>query len=470
MHSVKLLLTFALICLLMGRAKFPCVEACTKGPFDTQRQLAIHEATCTVKIRHENNLAARLSARLDASREWKKAEKARKKAAKVAKRAAQTANASQIASSMDIDPHTDTLLMGVRPNHDGHDLIAGPAMMVVDDPTEPSAPAPFVDASSIQSAQPVQDEGRPVRIKRPTWKILEQLPTAPAPIVDDLQTDAEPATPIPTLPNIVLRPVQTAKNIFGLFREYMTIPSFTPDFALSDVSTSPHPVMAVTEADETGTFLEAERNIPRTLLSVVPTPLDHADHSLPADSEYITIPPDCENPSIYLLMVWMWTGSSTKSQDELNRLVHKSIKHPSFNVSELDNFDAGRETAKIDAMLADKEDGWRESTVKFRVPDGRSHGHRGDDPVPVFPVPGLLHRSIVEVIKSAWSSATSSDYHYIPFRQYWQRDDGTTERVHDELYASEAFNTAYEDLQRQPPEPGCTLERVVCGLMFWSDS
>ncbi|KAI0080905.1 hypothetical protein K474DRAFT_1576474, partial [Panus rudis PR-1116 ss-1] len=57
-----------------------------------------------------------------------------------------------------------------------------------------------------------------------------------------------------------------------------------------------------------------------------------------------------------------------------------------------------------------------------------------------------------------------------PFRQYWQRSDGKIERVHDELYASEAFNKAYEDLQRQEPEPGCTLERVVCGLMFWSDS
>ena len=32
------------------------------------------------------------------------------------------------------------------------------------------------------------------------------------------------------------------------------------------------------------------------------------------------------------------------------------------------------------------------------------------------------------------------------------------------------FNDAYEELQRQVPEPNCELERIVCGLMFYSDS
>ncbi|KAI0070884.1 hypothetical protein K474DRAFT_1687288 [Panus rudis PR-1116 ss-1] len=169
-------------------------------------------------------------------------------------------------------------------------------------------------------------------------------------------------------------------------------------------------------------------------------------------------------------MEWMWGRSATKSQEEINSLVHDVIRHRDFKISDLDDFDVRRETARLDAALAEKDDGWKESTVEIQVPDGKPHKDDNDPPVPVFHVPGLQHRSIVEVIRSAWSSATSSDYHYTPFRQFWSREDGSIEQVHDELYASEAFNTAYEDLQRQPAEEGCTLERVICGLMFWSDS
>jgi hypothetical protein len=31
------------------------------------------------------------------------------------------------------------------------------------------------------------------------------------------------------------------------------------------------------------------------------------------------------------------------------------------------------------------------------------------------------------------------------------------------------FNTAHQDLQASPREPGCNLPRVVAALMFWSD-
>ncbi|KAI0071525.1 hypothetical protein K474DRAFT_1606821, partial [Panus rudis PR-1116 ss-1] len=162
----------------------------------------------------------------------------------------------------------------------------------------------------------------------------------------------------------------------------------------------------------------------------------------------------------------MWTGSNQKSCDELNRLVREVLCNPRFNPSDLLGFDARRATAKVDAAIAQCNDRWEEVTLEINVPRGRG------DPVPPFPIPGFLNRSIVEVIKSAWSKIDvhASEWHYVPFRQFWQRPDGKVERVHDELYASEAFNKAHEDLQRQDPEPGCTLERVVCGLMFWSDS
>ena len=35
---------------------------------------------------------------------------------------------------------------------------------------------------------------------------------------------------------------------------------------------------------------------------------------------------------------------------------------------------------------------------------------------------------------------------------------------------SDAWITAHDDLQKQQRDDGCTLERVIAGLMFWSDA
>ncbi|KAI0071414.1 hypothetical protein K474DRAFT_1735052 [Panus rudis PR-1116 ss-1] len=177
-------------------------------------------------------------------------------------------------------------------------------------------------------------------------------------------------------------------------------------------------------------------------------------------------------------MEWMWSGSNQKSIDELNSLVHKVLQHPDFCLDELKDFNARTETAKLDEHLTQQDDAWKETGVDIQVPDGKPHSN--GDGVPIFTVPGLVYRSLTAVIKSVWSSPSSLDFHYSPFRLFYQRpgtaDNSTSEspmlpeRVYDELYTSEAFNTAHEALQQSPPEPDCTLERVVCALMFWSDS
>ncbi|KAJ7117673.1 hypothetical protein C8R44DRAFT_578842, partial [Mycena epipterygia] len=47
---------------------------------------------------------------------------------------------------------------------------------------------------------------------------------------------------------------------------------------------------------------------------------------------------------------------------------------------------------------------------------------------------------------------------------------GRPQRIFDKIYSSDAMVEAYTALQKQPHEPGCTLERVVLSLMWWSDS
>jgi hypothetical protein len=87
-----------------------------------------------------------------------------------------------------------------------------------------------------------------------------------------------------------------------------------------------------------------------------------------------------------------------------------------------------------------------------------------------FLVPGLHHHSIMEVLRATWGAAVLLSFHLIPFHRIHVnfRTGGET-HVFDEVYTSEAFELAHDQLQKQPPEPGCKLERVVAGLMFWSD-
>ena len=143
--------------------------------------------------------------------------------------------------------------------------------------------------------------------------------------------------------------------------------------------------------------------------------------------------------------------------------------------------DFAKETAKLDESMGFQssrsnqgpasvpKDGWRESEVAIQVPDGKEHDA---DDIPTFAVPGLHHRSITAVIRSVLEDPSASrNFHYTPFKSFWK--SSTTlpaQRVHDEIYSSDAMIEAHLKLQQSPPEPGCELERVVASLMFWSDS
>ena len=123
----------------------------------------------------------------------------------------------------------------------------------------------------------------------------------------------------------------------------------------------------------------------------------------------------------------------------------------------------------MDKALAEETDHWVESEVSIAVPDGRPHSP--EHPVPVFTMPGLMHRPIMEIIRSVWTSPEAASFQYVPFRQFWtNRTLNKDERVFGELYSSDAFLEAHEALQRQQPENGCSLERVVCAIMAFSDS
>jgi hypothetical protein len=176
----------------------------------------------------------------------------------------------------------------------------------------------------------------------------------------------------------------------------------------------------------------------------------------------------------------MWSGSVQKSIAEVTRLID-FLKSDKFNKDDLKDFDLKAETDKFDRFLAGSgigatlgeasgvKDGWKEVSVDIEVPDGKKRGP--SDPIPTFSVPGLHFRNLTQTIKSALQDRSSRFFHYTPFKQYWQpTPDEPAQRIYDEIYSSDAFIEAHEKVQRQPAEPSCTLERVVCALMAWSDS
>jgi len=265
----------------------------------------------------------------------------------------------------------------------------------------------------------------------------------------------------------VWKTIRTVCNSFGLFREYPSLPSHNPDDIIStqDLTDAPLP-----PTNDPGPSNAAFRNGP---------PLAKDPASGKETPSYLPF----KNSTTYGLMDWMWSGSAMKSIGEVTRLVD-FLKSDEFNKEDLKGFDLRSETAKYDKFLESRDvpedgvpssprDGWKESEIIIEVPDGKPHTANN---IPTFTVPGLHHRSFVEVLKSAVADVSARSWHYVPFRSLWSTPTSSDQpqpppqRVYDEIFSSDAMFEAHKKLQEQPPEPGCTLERVVLSLMFWSDS
>ncbi|KAJ7118068.1 hypothetical protein C8R44DRAFT_532746, partial [Mycena epipterygia] len=252
-------------------------------------------------------------------------------------------------------------------------------------------------------------------------------------------------------------------NSFGLYREYPRLPTHDPDstISLNDLSDIPKPPAASLPS-------ESRRVSPA---NVVPSSL--APSAAGENNPYYPFP----NSTAYGITDWMWSGSPLKSIQEVTKLV-TFLKSDAFRKEDLACFNLVQATAMLDKSTSSASgsgtspvarDGWSEVSVSIKVPDGKPHS--AASPVPLYTVPGLFLRPLSEVIKSVINDATSRHFHFTPFKQFHKpHPDSDPTRIYDEIYSSDAMIEEYEKLQSRPPEPGCTLERVILSLMFWSDS
>ena len=278
---------------------------------------------------------------------------------------------------------------------------------------------------------------------------------------DELPEPAAPAVPTCTvvdLPSLLRRVIlhvfdsfRTVFSKFGTARDYRHRPSYDPDAFLSILDLSDLPRRH--EVDPNGAYESCADCYGPTGERAPPWPW--------------------ANMSIWWLLTWKLTGNSQKSSNEVTRLVHDVIQAVYFNIDDLGNFNASKQLKRLedgvtpDSNMAFDRDGWNEAMPEIIIPtrEKQQEGKRH-----VFQVPGLMYRSLTAVIKTTFSEPIAKSFHFTPFKQIWKSPSGREQRVFDELYSSDAWNKAHDEIQKQRRTDDCPLERVIAGLMFWSDS
>jgi hypothetical protein len=248
----------------------------------------------------------------------------------------------------------------------------------------------------------------------------------------------------------------TEPDEFGLFRSYISCPTYEPDEEI--------PLDSICDS-EGFAVVKVNSNDWRSVFGPCSSFMESANKNLFAPFL---------NATVFRLMNWFYSGSNMKSVAELDKLVNDVILADDFDRAHLKEFSAMRELKRLDEhkrhIEFPSDDGWKETSVKIRLPAEKAR-HLSEDDAPEFEVNGVFYRPLTAVIISAFQEATAETFHITPFRLFWQRSkDVPAERVISEMYNSDAVIAEHEKIQAQPCEPGCTLEAVVGAIMLWSDS
>ena len=182
------------------------------------------------------------------------------------------------------------------------------------------------------------------------------------------------------------------------------------------------------------------------------------------------------NATTFLLMHWFYSGSSSKSLQELDSLVKKVMLDKDFNRAQLLDFNATRESQRLDNIkdsalaesLFTSSDGWRKTSVKIPVPFERAK-HAAEHAAPMFELDTLYYRPIVEVIKEIMQDSDAQQFHLYPFKTYWHPDETQRpQRVFSDLYNSDAYIEEHESIRQAYSTS--EIEAVIAPIMLWSDS
>ena len=300
------------------------------------------------------------------------------------------------------------------------------------------------------------DDSLPIAVRRPR-RINRRLPLRfrneePAPLrslppVESMPASSTPRSALGSQPRPSRDLKITPRNKFGLFRQYHAV-----DFPSHDP--------------------EAEAQ-----LSDIPDPATNdLENSCSGGSESLFKP--YPNKNAFLLGEWYWNGGTQKTKESFKKLMD-IICDKSFNPADIEgiswdalNSSLGMSSDSSESLWFDEPDaGWIQTAISLPVP------FHQNTPVPgsiQYTLPPFRHRSIVSVLREKMANPHDfKHFHLEPYELRWKRRDmpeTESTRVYGEAYTSPAFLKAHEELQEADGEPGCSLPRVLIGLMFGSDS
>ena len=319
-------------------------------------------------------------------------------------------------------------------------------------PSHPPSPTPQNPSSPPLPPGPVSprpalsQSGRPLRNRRLPARYQDVYPKPPHPAA----LMSSPATLMPSsseLETAVVQRVtlvvrnrfQTAPNTFSLWKEYLYRPTYDPD-----------------------AFISPE-DLHRPHTSAIVHHEEGAEEGTEEASLY-------SNRSSELLMNWQNSLSSMKSNEETTHLVHSVLLHPQFQLGNLVKFNATNENRKAD--IAEEKAPFLRSfchaSVDINVPSGSAH-----EASQTFSISGLHYRHITTLIKEAFESPISKNFHLLPFKLFRKFPDcEDSDHVYSEIYNSDVLLDEHDKVQRRAPtdNPTCKRKKVVAALMFWSDA
>ncbi|KAI0744837.1 hypothetical protein C8Q76DRAFT_789312 [Earliella scabrosa] len=312
---------------------------------------------------------------------------------------------------------------------------------------------------------------------------IPRPPKPPPPPPPPPRAKAPPATvedaPDEDIPNpqppVAMRPPAhvTPPNRFGVFREYAHKPQRDPEVGipLHDFADSPAHQRPPPNAHERNGFCPLGVTLAQCAGQAARSARDVAANSI---APFL-------NWSTFKLMEWQYSGSTTKSMGELQRLVDNVLSHSEFNPADLQGFSAQREQRRLDEHNTSggplrESDGWRELSVDLHLPaEGREHPSEAK--APAFTVSGIWSRNFTTLLVEAYEDLVAHKYHWSPFKLFRRRSSPTNpqvppERLYTDIYNSDAMLKEHEDLQALPRDETDPpdMEYAVAPILVYSDS
>lgn len=309
-------------------------------------------------------------------------------------------------------------------------------------------PARFRDSLPVSAAPVPRAAALNTRLQKETGALEHQPPLDPNPLGlnGGLENSIDSASPTPAI-------TVTNPNSFGVFREYPAVSSHNPRNPDAFVDAQP--------------TLPASQSIGSSLIAVTPS---DSENNLLTNST---------NISADLVLSWMTMGFGNTPAG-VNDLVHNVILHPEFNSSDLKGFNAVTAIRRFEREQFSKPgpglavgDGWKEGSVRIRVPC--TGVKQKEDEAPEFVVSGILYRDVVEVITAELEDPDAfSDMHVTPYTEWWNPGPGEDPvRVYSEIYNSDAMLEADKEMRDNLGTAygaDDDLEAFVVSALLYSDS